>query len=46
MKSLKRIMSLCLCTLLLGVALNGCNTIEGMGEDIEHGADEVEDATD
>lgn len=32
-------------TLLLGAGLlTGCNTMEGVGEDIEHGGEEMQDA--
>jgi predicted small secreted protein len=34
-----------LLTFILG-ALAGCQTIDGMGEDIEHAGDHIEDATD
>ena len=46
MKKIQRIMALCLCTLFLGAALHGCNTMEGVGKDIEKGGQEIEEAAD
>lgn len=41
----KRLMTLA-AVLMLGVAIAGCNTMEGAGEDIEEGGEAIEDAAD
>lgn len=43
---MKKLLS-CLCLLgLISVLLSGCNTIEGMGKDIERGGQEIQEAAD
>jgi predicted small secreted protein len=35
-----------LCTVFSGVALTACNTVEGIGRDVEAAGDAIEDAAD
>lgn len=44
--SMMRILLMLLVALFITAFTAGCNTIEGMGEDIEAGGDEIEDAMD
>ena len=44
MQRLKRIRTLA-ATMIVAAACAGCNTIEGVGQDIERAGDEIEDAT-
>lgn len=46
MKFIKRILS-CLAALgMVSMFLAGCNTMEGMGKDIERGGESIQDAAD
>jgi predicted small secreted protein len=46
MKFIQRILS-CLAVLgMMSMFLAGCNTMEGMGEDIEKGGESIQDAAD
>lgn len=44
--SMMRTLLMLLLAFFLTTFTVGCNTIEGMGEDIEYAGDEVEEATD
>jgi entericidin B len=35
-----------ICTILMGLALAGCNTLHGVGEDVEQGGEAVQDVAD
>ena len=46
MKKIKRLLfGLCLLG-AIAIFLSGCNTIEGMGKDIERGGEEIQEAAD
>ncbi|RKQ95860.1 putative small secreted protein [Kushneria sinocarnis] len=43
---MKKTSALLITLLLSGVAMSGCNTMEGAGEDISQGGEQIEDAAD
>ena len=43
---MKRILGIFLIVILLGVTTVGCNTIRGVGEDVEDAGEAVQDAAD
>jgi predicted small secreted protein len=46
MKRIKRYVFGILLIGVLSILLSGCNTVEGMGEDIERGGEEIQDVAD
>ena len=46
MKSFRSLVKTLLIITLVSVFLAGCNTVEGMGEDIERGGQGIQDAAD
>ncbi len=46
MNRLKRYLALIVTALTLVAALTGCNTTEGVGQDIEEGGEAIQDAAD
>lgn len=46
MKKLTKIFCLGFVLIALALTASGCNTVEGMGEDIEAGGDNIEDMAD
>jgi entericidin B len=45
-RALRQVGVLAMLGAVLGTALAGCNTVEGMGEDLEAGGEAIEDAAD
>ncbi|MCI0510912.1 putative small secreted protein [Chromohalobacter marismortui] len=43
---MKRILAFSLLLMFTAGAISGCNTLEGVGEDIEEGGEEVQEAVD
>ena len=34
-----------ICALALGIAVSGCNTVHGMGQDLQKAGEKIQDAT-